>query len=197
MQYIRQSQRRPTSITLTPRCRRRLKAAQLILERNGVFWAESEILSRLAILYLQAWRGNKLKSATARRYNQKYKGILYVQVSWYIDKVLYSILWQRAIHSGMSVSRMLEFAMRYYMPELMESTLQRSVRFSRMSQVNWHYWRGRYEQRKRPKPKVFVIYQSKTMRNTSGQLKYRLKYEIWPFERLWQGPLPPGHAFLH
>jgi hypothetical protein len=197
MQQIHQSQHHHTSITLTPKCRRRLKAAQLILARNGVVWSESEILRRLAIPYLQAWRGNKLKSATARRYNQKYKEIRYVRVSWYIDKVLYSILWQRAIHSGMSISRMLEFAMRYYMPELMESTLQIPVPGNARSRQNWRYWQKRYEQRRRPKPKIFVIYQSKTMRNTSGRLKYRLKYEIWPFKRLWQGPLPKGYAFLH
>jgi len=199
MQYIQQTQHHRTSITLTLRCKRRLLAAQIILKRNGVFWSQSEILRRLAIFYLQAWRGNKLKSATLRRKNKRNKKrpVRYVQVSWYMDKVTYSVLWQRAIHSGTSISRMLRFAMRYYMRELMESTLRTPARGSKLALVNWRYWAGRYGQRKRPKPKVIVIYQAKTMRNSSGRLKYRLKYEIWPFDRLWQGPLPPGHAFLH
>ncbi len=199
MQFIRQSERRNTSITLTPRCKRRLLAAQIILARNGVIMSQSDILSHLIMLYLQAWRGKGLKSATLRRKNVQYKKkkIRYVQVSFYVDKVLYSVLWERAIHSGMSVSRMMEFAMRYYMRELMERTLRTPARGCKRAEVNWRYWAKRYEQRKRPKPKVFIIYQAKTMRNSSGRLKYHLKYEICPFERLWQGPLPPGYAFVH
>ncbi len=196
MQKIDQNEHHRTSVTITPKCKRRIKAALLILKRNGVIWSESDLLRQLAMLYLQSWRGNKLKSATARRYNNTIKGWRYVRVSWYIDKVLYSILWERGVHSGMSVSRMLEFALQYYMPRLMEVILRNPIRGNAASQRNAPYWQKRYEQRARPKPKIVVIYAAKTQMNSIIRLKSRQYYRILPFGYLLEGKIPPGWAIL-
>jgi len=130
MQEINQYQYHQTSITLSPKSRALLTATLETLEAKGIVWSESELLHRLAMLYVQSWRGNKLKSATARRYNQSAPEGKYIRVSWYISKALYSILWERAIHSGMSISRILEFSFRYYLRRLLEETLRTPVQES-------------------------------------------------------------------
>ncbi len=193
---INQYEHHRTSITITPKCKRRLKAALLILRRNGREYSESELLRQLAMLYLQSWRGSKLKSATARRYNITIKNLKYVRVSWYIDKVLYSILWERGVHSGMSVSRMLEFALKRYMPRLMEDILRNPIKGNATSKRNAAYWQKRYEQRARPKPKIVITYAAKTHRNSIIRLKFRLYYRIWLFSDFLDGKIPPGWAIL-
>ncbi len=196
MQKITQKEYHRTSISLTPDCKRRLKAAVIILKRNGWKYSESKLLRQLAMQYLQHWRGTGLKSATARRYNEKIKGIRYVQVPWYIDKVLYTVLWERGVHSGMAISRMLEFALRHFMPRLMESILRHPVKSHPFGKRNAPYWQKRYDQRKRHNPKIVIIYSAKTENNNSKNLSFRQLYRIFPFDFLLQGKLPPNWAIL-
>jgi hypothetical protein len=143
------------------------------LRRNGIDFSESELLAWLAKEYLQRWRGEGVKSATARRYNPGKGG--YRVRPWYVDRVLYSLLWQRAIHSGESVSRMLDFAIRFYMPRLVEILLRNPRGGKRHSGSNSVYWRRRSSARARQLPQVFINYQCDTLENKSGPLDYRQK----------------------
>jgi len=173
-----------------------MKDALETLQNKGIVWSESELLRRLAMLYVQSWRGNKLKSATARRYNRSVTEGKYVQVPWYMDKVLYSILWERAIHSGMSISRILEFSVRYYLRRLLEDTLRTPVQETVDEQGKWSYTVGGDIRRRINKPKIFIIYRAQTVWNSTERLKYWQKYEILPFDRLRDGKIPPDDAIL-
>jgi len=124
MQHISPLKYHSTSVTMRAASRRRFHAALKVLRRKGVCWSESELLRRLAKTYLRHWIGRYLKSATARRYNLTIEGEKYVRMPWYVDQMLYAILWQRAIHSGESISRMFDFAIRHYLPRLMEEHLR-------------------------------------------------------------------------
>ncbi len=131
--------------------------------------------------------GFKLKSATARRYNLSVLEGKYVRVSWRMDKLLYSILWERAIHSGMSISRILEFSLRYYLRRLLEEALRTPVQESVDEKGNLFFSLGGDFRRKIDKPKVLITYRCLTLRNSRERLKYWQKYDILPFDRLWDG----------
>ncbi|GEM_PF-724564 len=196
MQKINQNQHHSTSITLSPKSKALLKAALKSLRSKGIVWSESELLRRLAMLYVQSWRGNKLKSATARRYNRSVEEGKYVQVPWYVDKVLYSILWERAIHSGMSISRIIEFSLRFYLRRLLEDALRTPIKERVDSQGDLSYSMGGNFRRRIDKPKIFITYRCLTLRNSGKRLKYWQKYEILPFDRLWEGKIPKGGTFF-
>lgn len=192
MQRISSNEYHLTSISLRPRAKRRLMAARKVLCRNGVEWSESELLKELAKVFLRHWRGEKLKSAAARRYNHSV-GVPYVRMAWYVNKVLYSVLWQRAIHSGESISRMLDFAIRTYMPRLLEEVLRSPMPGCRRAQGNYGYWQARYSRRHSPRLEVFVTYQCRTDTSFSGGLKYEQEFRILSKKQLFdeQVPLPP------
>ncbi len=167
-----------TSVSLRPGSKRRLKAALIILARNGIHWSESELLERLAKVYLRHWRGRKKKSASLRRKNAKIPGIRYVRVPWYVNQVLYAVLQQRSLHSGEAVSRMLDFAIRYYLPRFMEECLFDPMPGCAFALRNLRYWRARYKDRHKPRPEIFITYQCKTELNAPEGLSYRQEYRI-------------------
>ncbi|HMV37175.1 MAG TPA: hypothetical protein PKW28_00155 [Turneriella sp.] len=180
MQIIDSFEYNHTSISVRPNSHRRLKAAVKIARRAGIEWSESEILRRLAKLYLQAWRGRGKKSATARRYNQPVQGARYKRIPWYVDKVLYAVLWERSVHSGESVSRMLDFAIRHHLPQLMEAVLRNPYTRHVRARRNASYWEARYNRRPHRRPELFITYSCKTSENGPHGLEYRQKYEIIP-----------------
>lgn len=189
MQRISPDEYHLTSVSLRLRSKRRLTAARKVLGRNGVEWSESELLKQLAKVFLRHWRGEKLKSATARRYNDSV-GVPYIRMAWYVNKMLYSVLWQRAIHSGESISRMLDFAIRTYMPRLLEEVLRSPMPDCRRAQRNYRYWQVRYGCRHAPRLEVFVTYQCRTEHNFSGGLKYVQEYRILSKRQLFQEKIP-------
>lgn len=178
MQDISPLEYHSTSISLRPASKRRLTAARKILLRNGIAWSESELLRRLAKVYLRHWRGTRLKSATARRYNRSTKGEKYVRVAWYADRLLYSILWQRAIHSGESISRMLDFSIRMFLPRLLEEYLRTPMPGCRRASRNSAYWQRRFMRRPNPQPEIFITYQCETEINAPSGLRYWQAYKI-------------------
>lgn len=178
MQDISPLEYHSTSISLRPASKRRLTAARKILLRNGITWSESELLRRLAKVYLRHWRGNQLKSATARRYNRSIKGKKYVRVAWYADRMLYAVLWQRAIHSGESISRMLDFSIRMFLPRLLEECLRSPMPGCARASRNSNYWERRFRRRPKPQLEIFITYQCKTEINGPTGLRYWQEYEI-------------------
>lgn len=170
---------RHTSISLRQKSARRLRAGLLLVRRRGIEWSESEMLRRLAKLYLQSWRGRGELAETARRYNHELRDHRYCRMAWYIDKILYRILWERATHSGESVSRMLDFAIRHYLPRLLETVLTNPFSRNRRAQRDFAYWRARYARRPIKRPGCFINYQSQTIENSISGLQYVQRYVIF------------------
>ncbi|GAB4442770.1 MAG: hypothetical protein OHK0011_25150 [Turneriella sp.] len=166
-----------------------MKAALKVARRNGLDWSESELLRRLAKLYLQAWRGRGRKSATARRYNRVREAQKYRRIPWYVDRILYSVLWERAVHSGEAVSRMLDFAIRHYLPCLLESALCNPYSRYPRAQRNFPYWQARYQGRRNKRPDLFITYQCETRENNQTGLTYSQRYEIIPKTGLSPGDI--------
>lgn len=161
----------------------------LVLRRNGVHWSESELLRRLAKMYLKLWRGSGLKTATARRYNASIANEQYARVAWYVDKVLYSLLWERATHSGESVSRMIDFAIRNYAARLLEDLLRNPMPKHPFAHRNASYWEKRHKMQRNPQPEVFITYQCRTEKNDQTELIYSQKSVIYRKTELSTGDI--------
>ncbi len=168
---------------------RRLRVVLKLARRAGLDWSESELLRRLAKLYLQAWRGQGRKSATARRYNRAAVAQGYRRIPWYVDKVLYAALSQRALHSGESVSRMLDFAIRHYSRRLLEQALRNPYTRHPRARRNAAYWESLYAKRRVKRPDLFITYSCETMENGRSGLAYIQKYVIIPKTGLTPGDI--------
>jgi len=141
-------------------------------------------------MYLRHWRGRDRKSATARRYNCLLEGEKYVRMAWYADQMLYAILWQRAVHSGESISRMLDFAIRYYLPRLMEEYLRSPMPGCQRAAKNCSYWLRRYRERPNPQPEIFITYQCETHENSNSALEYSQEYRMYRKKDLLIAEIP-------
>ena len=180
MQYISPLKNHSSSVSLRCPSYRRLAAARTLLSRNGLFLSEQDLYRSLLKLFLHHWRGRGRKTGRPRRYNQT--GCDYVIRPLYINQVLYAALWQRALHSGESVSRMLDFALRFYLPRLMEELL------SGARSSNAPYWNRRRLARRHSRGDFFINYECKTRINVCGNLEYVQEARIIPKNGLspWQ-----------
>jgi hypothetical protein len=184
MKKISPTQYHMTSVSLPQVAYRRLTAARRIFARHGVIYSDQEIYRRLFKHYLKNWRGRGRKTNGLRRYNCDGKS--YEVHALYINQMLHAALWQRATHSGESVSRMLDVAIRVYLPRLLEEILRYSS-----SIRNGAYWAARYLRRKDQYPEFFINYQCRTERNDSKGLKYLQKVVILSNAELLSGAFRP------
>lgn len=172
MKEIRPTNHQKTSVSLPDVSYRRIGAARLIFARHGIHYSEQEIYRRLFKFFLKSWRGHGRKTNGLRRYNADGKS--YSIHPLYINQVLYAALWERALHSGESISRMLDVAIRVYLPRLLESLLGQEgaqVRGSR-------YWKRRYQNRTNQYSDFFINYECQTEANDGIWLAYSQKTQI-------------------
>lgn len=159
-----------TSVSLPDSSYRRLLAAKKILSHNGIHFSDHELYRRLFKEYLKNWRGRGLKTNGMRRYNCD--GKAYKIRPLYLNQVLYASLWQRALHSGESISRMLDVAIRVYLSRFLETLL------CSPTLKNFRYWSLRLSRRKRQYPDFFINYTCETENNNGQLLQYSQKTEL-------------------
>ncbi len=172
-----------TSVTLRMRSLRRVKAAILILSRQKIDFSEQRVFSWLLQYYLVHWHGRGKKNACLRRYN--IEGQEYRIRPLYINQVLHAAVSQRAQHSGESVSRMLDFAVRVYLPRMLEEILSGSL--PSRCHGDKDFWKRKYANRSNTSP-VFISYQCSTQINTARSLQWVQITEMIPKSGLspWQ-----------
>ena len=166
-----------SSVSLPARAYRKICAARLVFSRNGFFFSDQEIYRWLLKFYLSHWRGDGVKTNGLRRYNVR--GKAYEIHPLYINQMLHAAIWQRALHSGESVSRMLDVAIRIYLPRLLEQILG-TPRWSKISERNKLFWAARFRRRRHVYQDVFINYYCKTSHNYRGMLEYSQKVCMIP-----------------
>jgi hypothetical protein len=187
MKKISPMQYHKTSVSLPRRSYRRLTAARRIFTRHGIVYSDQEIYRRLFKHYLKNWRGRGRKTNGLRRYNCD--GKAYEVHALYINQVLHAALWHRAVHSGESISRMLDVAIRVYLPRLLEEILSYSARVS-ASARNKAFWISRYLRRRNQYPDFFINYECRTEKNDGKRLQYLQKVEILSETELYLSAVP-------
>jgi len=153
-----------TSVTLRARSVRRIRAVRKLLSRAGIEFSESRIMDELLRQYLLLWRGQGCKPATLRRYN--IDGQAYQIRPFYINRVLYAAATERATHSGESVSRMLDFAIRNYARRLIENFLRSARGVPEQKRI---LWATRYVCRSH-REEFFISYKCGTIENKRSNL---------------------------
>lgn len=172
MKRIHPSHHLKTSVSIPQNAYRRILASRKIFARHAIYFSEQEIYRRIFKLFLKNWRGRGRKTNGLRRYNCSGKN--YEIHPLYINQVLHSALLQRATHSGESLSRMLDVAIRLYLPRLLETLLGTAC----SSGVNQVYWARRYAQRIYKFPDFFINYECVTGVNSANRLEFQQKTEI-------------------
>jgi hypothetical protein len=156
-----------TSVSLPRATYRRLCGARKIFARHGIIYSDQEMYRRLLKYFLKNWRGKGRKTNGLRRYNADGKS--YVIRPLYINQVIHAAVWQRAIHSGESLSRILDFAIRIYLPRLLETLLAQSQDRRGISSKT-AYWEIRYGKRNKKYSDFFINYTCTTRVNCAGNL---------------------------
>ena len=169
-----------SSVSLSKSAIRRLRATQIILLRNNAPFSEQALFSHLLRLYLRRWRGHGKKAATLRRYN--IDGRNYEIRPLYVNQLLYAAIWQRAIHSGVSISRMLNFAIHRLSRRLIEEILSSQ----NIQPRNKDFWKRLYHNRVPKLRPAIINYVCKTKENSYGCLEYVQSLRIRPHRP------PPG-----
>lgn len=81
---------------------------------------------------------------------------------------------------------MLDFAIRFYLPRLLEECLRCGIPGDRRSVRNASYWNRRYGRRNKPQQEIFITYQQITEKNDERGLILHQEYRIWQKHELSQ-----------
>lgn len=125
---------------------------------------------------LKFWRGRKGKSARNRKYNKRTGP--YEIMPFYTSEALRSVAWARCHQAGISLSRVMDFAVRVYLSRVIESWLR--FDYSGQRQEDALIWEQSYS--KRVDRSDFVIsYQCKVSKSDKTGLIYGEETKILPW----------------
>jgi hypothetical protein len=176
MQHIDLSPARMTSVTIRKITQTRLKEAVVRLNRHGYAFSEQNLMRECLRLALKLWRGHRDIAARNKRYNA-HPGP-FVIVPFRTTEALRCISFARCHHAGISLSRLMDFALSIYLARVMEKWM--SEGFSAQSESNLVHWQARYAKRRNRAP-FLISYHSSTVENNFSVLKFTEMVEIQPW----------------
>ncbi|MBX3721474.1 MAG: hypothetical protein KF713_06505 [Turneriella sp.] len=176
---------RPTSVTMRSAIRATLKDAQTRLSAGGMNFSEQRLMRECLRLALRFWRGRRGMASRSRRYNARSGP--YEIAPFYSTEALRQVSMLRCHHSGISLSRLMDFAVRHYLARVVESWL--SVPFIGRDMTEVEFWKSKYAKRRHPHDFI-ITYASKIMKNEEFCLAYAEEYQIKP----WPPDLTPQYG---
>lgn len=125
---------------------------------------------------LKFWRGRK---GIARR-NRKYNTCCgpYEIVPFYTTEALRSVAWARCHHSGVSLSRMIDFAVANYLQRVLEYWLRFAYNVQDEGEAS--LWNYKYSKR-RNRSDFVISYEGHTAENDGSILAFSEKSTILPW----------------
>ncbi len=180
MTHIDKSAARPTSVTIRTISKTAVTAAQALLAARNIHFSEQRLMRECLRLALRLWRGRRQIATRNKRYNNR-KGP-YEIVPFCSTEALRGVAWARCHHAGISLSRLMDFAIANYLPRVVEYWLRFDYHWR--DKVDAQDWQKKYALRR--KPDGFVIsYKANTERNDGTCLFFSECTEILP----WPPPL--------
>lgn len=167
---------RYTSLTMRSTLRRQLRDADTMLKESGVHLSEQRLMRECLRLALKFWRGRKHIAGRNRKYNKRIGP--YEIVPFYTTEALRRVAHARCHHSGVSLSRLMDFAVANYLPRVIEYWLRFEYRNRDKSDAA--AWREKYERRLNPSDFI-ISYEACTEKNNGAMLKYVETSEILPW----------------
>jgi hypothetical protein len=153
-----------------------LQAGVQTLRNRGIFFSEQRVMRECLRIALKFWRGGK---GIARR-NKKYNPCSgpYEIVPFYTTEALRSVAWARCHHSGISLSRMMDFAVANYLQRVLEYWLR--FEYTEQDKLDASLWQMKYAQRRNCSDFV-ISYEGITVENNGIILAYHEKSTILPW----------------
>jgi len=153
-----------------------------VLAERDMPFSEQRLMRECLRLALKLWRGRKQIAARNRRYNRCAGP--YEIVPFYTTEALRSVSWARCHHAGISLSRLMDFAVACYLPRVLEYWLR--FDYADRDRRDAAIWRAKYALRRNTADFV-ISYKSVTRINDGNQLDFGEKTEILP----WPPPDDP------
>lgn len=167
---------RHTSVTIRAALRQRLREGEAELLQRGIRFSEQRLLRECIRLALRLWHGRKEIASRNRKYNRR-RGP-YLIIPFYATEALRRVAHARCHHSGMSFSRLVDFAVAHYLPRVVEYWLRFDDRDRNKADVA--LWKERYERRGN-REDFIISYESRTAKNNGRSLEFTEKTEILPW----------------
>lgn len=167
---------RLTSVTLRTRTRVALRDAVGVLAGAGLQFSEQRLMRECLRTALKLWRGRQMIAARNRKYNRSAGP--YEIVPFYTTEALRSAACARCHHAGMSLSRLVDFAVSHYLPRVLEYWLR--FDYPWRDQQDAQAWREKYALR-RNSTDFLISYKGITLENDGTRLNFSEKTEILPW----------------
>lgn len=180
MIHIDRSKPRLTSVTIRVAVRQAIKKARAQLAENRIEFSEQRLMRECLRLALKFWRGHKGLAARNKKYNKRVGP--YEIVPFCTTESLRSAAWARCHHSGIALSRLMDFAIANYLPRVVEYWLRFDYHWR--DKQDAESWRAKYAMR-RNREDFVISYCAHTEKNDRMSLYYSEKTEILP----WPPPL--------
>jgi hypothetical protein len=179
MNHVDISPSRATSVTIRSKTRQSLKQAVQLLAGRGFAYSEQRLMRDCLRLALKFWRGHGAVAACNKRYNRR-SGNYEIAPFWSTE-ALRRVCWARCHHSGISLSRLMDFAVNCYLPRVIEDWMANGPGWS--SKEDRAFWRDKYQLRRHCSDFI-ISYESETPENNGNVLWYweKSRIEPWPPE---------------
>lgn len=156
--------------------RRRLRTGVAMLNGRGINLSEQRLIRECLRLALKFWRGRKHIAARNRKYNKRLGP--YEIVPFYTTEALRRVAHARCHHSGISLSRLVDFSIANYLSRVIEYWLRFEYRHRDMADAA--AWSEKYERRLH-RSDFIISYDARTENNDGVLLNYTEKSEILPW----------------
>ncbi len=173
---IDRSKTRLTSVTIRATCRTALNDARKQLLHRDIIFSEQRLMRECLRLALKFWRGNKEIAARNKKYNQRVGP--YQIVPFCTTEALRSVSWARCHHAGISLSRLMDFAIANYLPRVVEYWLR--FDYASREKSDLEIWMAKYAVRRHPENFV-ISYTANTEKNDGIILFYAERTQILPW----------------
>ena len=160
--------------------RETLRSAVRQVNEYGFDFSEQRLMRLCLRLALRLWRGKRGMAARNRRYNNRLGP--YVIVPFYSTEMLRCVSTARCRHAGVSLSRLMDFAIDQYLPRIVEEILSGENNFHSLEDAK--PWKEKYS-RRRPVAGFVISYSNLTQTNDEKLLDFSERTEIHPWPPPW------------
>lgn len=177
MKHIDTSPARHTSVTMRVSTHAALKQGVRILAERKIEFSEQQLMRECLRIAIRLWRGRRQIAGRNKKYNRCTGP--YEIVPFYTTEALRRAAWARCHHSGIALSRLMDFAISHYLQRVLEYWLRFDYRWRDHSDVK--FWRAKYARRRHVSDFV-ISYETVTEKNDGILLDFRERMEIqaWP-----------------
>ncbi len=153
-----------------------LKQGVATLAGKKIEFSEQKLMRECLRIGLKFWRGRRKMAMRNKKYNRCAGP--YEVVPFYTTEALRSAALARCHHSGLSLSRLMDFAIRHYLQRVLEYWLR--FDYSWRDRADAERWRARYALR-RGAADFVISYSALTQKNDGILLDFSEKTEILPW----------------